>query len=87
MSRAVGIVARAMDDQDEAAWANSSPVSISRSASPATTVFPFGQLPYELRANIVVQASTYEETGNLLLVNKEFHSIVAPIHWMVSAVC
>jgi hypothetical protein len=76
-----------MDDQDEAAWANSSPVTLSRSASPTTTVFPFGQLPYELRANIVVQASTYEETGNLLLVNKEFHSIVAPIHWRVSAVC
>lgn len=54
---------------------------------PSPIVFPFGRLPYELRAQVVLAAATRLYTRDcprLLRVSREFHEVVAPCHWSVS---
>jgi hypothetical protein len=54
------------------------------STPPSTVARGFGRLPYELRKEIILEASEDETvTSELMRVNSEFRELVGPHHWHV----
>jgi hypothetical protein len=66
--------------------------------APPPHIFELGRLPFELRMHIIQDAARElnrihamandgkSRRGTLLLVNREFHAVAAPLHWDVSRI-